>query len=454
VAPNLWRTPRAGQWIRERREALGLSQDELGELLCSAVDSGLRADGHQVGRWERAEHAPGPLNRRALRDLFGTPPWEMAIRPAPDLRTGVPAPCGKLNPVDRRDFLRSAGLTGVAALLGPDDLRKLLDAVASESRAHASGAELTNIGPAALDQLHADVRRLARAYVVEAPMPLFAEMVAVRDDVFDRLEGQQRPDQASELHLLAGQLCCLLANATLDLGHPEAAAQQARAAWAYGEIIGHDGLRAWARGMESGIAYWSGRYREAIELASAGRLYAAAGSVLARLATLEAQALARVGDKAAAGRELEIAQEAIGRGHDELHDGIRGEFAFPAARLAARSATIWNLVGDRQRASDEAARAIQLWQISPEDERSYGCEALALIELATARVHLGQVEGAAEVLGPVLRLPSSHHIQLYGPGLAGLSTLLAKPANRGAEAQVLMGGIEAFHAALPQALLA
>jgi hypothetical protein len=35
-----------------------------------------------------------------------------------------------------------------------------------------------------------------------------------------------------------------------------ATADQAQAAWIYGEIIGHNGLRAWTCGMQALIEYW------------------------------------------------------------------------------------------------------------------------------------------------------------------------------------------------------
>ena len=120
------------------------------------------------------------------------------------------------------------------------------------------------MGEATLEQLDADVRRLAAAYVHVPPLPMFAEMLRVRDRIYRLLAGRQKPAATARLHLLAGMLCGLLANVSTDLGYRDAAAEQARAAWAYGDIIGHNSLRAWTRGMQALIEYWSGRPQHAV----------------------------------------------------------------------------------------------------------------------------------------------------------------------------------------------
>ena len=82
------------------------------------------------------------------------------------------------------------------------------------------------MGEATLEQLDADVRRLAAAYVHVPPLPMFAEMLRVRDRIYRLLAGRQKPAATARLHLLAGMLCGLLANVSTDLGYRDAAAEQ------------------------------------------------------------------------------------------------------------------------------------------------------------------------------------------------------------------------------------
>lgn len=456
---SLWGTEQGGEWIRQRRLALDLSQDELATRLRAAAQDGCRCDGHLVGKWERGVTKPGAHYRRALRKELGVPHWE-AAGPSQDGSNGLSltgAPCGTLSDVDRRLFLRAAAVIGSAAVpggLAPTQLRDLLQTVARESRLAASVAEGTDLGASTLEQLHDDVRRIAAAYVTSPPLPLFVEMTTARDDVFQGLRGRARPTQHAELHLLAGQLLCLMANASLDLGNRQAAAQHARAAWSYGDGIGHDGLRAMARAMEALVAYWCGRYHDVLALTADGRSRTRAGSLLARLWALEARALAKLGRADAATRALATAHKVIGEGHDPLSDGVGGEFAYQPARLAGSTAIVLSAIGDHAGAAREAAAAVGMWQQMPSSERSYGCEALTLIDQAAAHVRLGEVDGAAEHLAPVLGLPDAHQLELYAGGLGTVRTLLDDPRYQGGVAGALAEQIDTFRAGLPPRLSA
>src|SRR5258706_1840158 len=78
------------------------------------------------------------------------------------------------------------------------------------------------------------------------------------------------PDQARELNFLAGPLCGLMPNASLDVGREEAADDLARAAWTYGQIIDYGPLMGWARGTQALAAIWEQRYADAIRHAEDG----------------------------------------------------------------------------------------------------------------------------------------------------------------------------------------
>jgi hypothetical protein len=91
-------------------------------------------------------------------------------------------------------------------------------------------------------QFTADVVRLARAYVSAPGVPLFAAMRRLLAQIQAAIERRTYPAQARDLNLLAGALCGLMGNASLDLGRHEAADDLAGAAWTYGRTIDHGPL--------------------------------------------------------------------------------------------------------------------------------------------------------------------------------------------------------------------
>ncbi|MGH3977690.1 MAG: hypothetical protein ACRDRZ_01620 [Pseudonocardiaceae bacterium] len=61
-----------------------------------------------------------------------------------------------------------------------------------------------------------------------------------------------------------------MANASHDLGDTHAGMTQARAAYVCADNAGHDGLRAWVRGLQSLVAYWAGWPHEALRCTQLG----------------------------------------------------------------------------------------------------------------------------------------------------------------------------------------
>jgi hypothetical protein len=133
------------------------------------------------------------------------------------------------------------------------DSRRLIDTVANEASEQAERAEISNVGPGALERLRFDVTRLSRDYVGSSPLPLLAEMRKVHTRISRLLDGRAHPGQAAELHFLAGATCGLMANASLDLGHHRAAEQLAQAAWTHGHVAGHHRVMAWSRDCKRSV---------------------------------------------------------------------------------------------------------------------------------------------------------------------------------------------------------
>jgi transcriptional regulator with XRE-family HTH domain len=318
---------------------------------------------------------------------------------------------------------------GAADLVG--GWADVIAVAASEAREHAEKVAVTQIGPATVEQLTADVVRLGRAYVSAPPLPLFAAMHRRLGQIRAALDQNAYPAQARDLNFLAGALCGLMANASLDLGREEAADDLARAAWTYGRVIDHGPLMGWARGTQALAAIWERRYPDAVRLAEDGLMHVSAGTGAVRLHAVHARALAVVGDRAQARAALVAAGKARQDGHrDELHDGVAGEFAFDDAKLSYYQALTLVDVEDPARAGQAAAAAISRYQAIPARARSYGCEALAHVQLARAQLMNDNLKDAAEALASVLALDPQRRISSLNEYLEICRQLLRVPAYR------------------------
>ena len=340
----------------------------------------------------------------------------------------------------------AAGLPASAALDRLSE-KALIQAAAHESSAHAEWAEASNVGEATLEQLDADVRRIATDYVHVPPLPMFAEMLRVRNRIYWVLAGRQKPTATAHLHLLAGVLCGLLANASTDLGYRDAAAEQARAAWAYGDIIGHDGLRAWTRGMQALIEYWSGRPQHAVRLAQSARRYADSATARVRLHSIEARAGSLLGDAQEVSRCMGAATSAreSAAGSDYLHDEVGGVFGFADTKNYCYAGAAFIHLGQADAALEATSRAVELYAAGSAAQRSYGAESLARVDMAVACLLKQRLDGAAESLAPVLAIPAGLRIAQLGDRLVDVQARLAGAGFSGArEARSLRDQIDNF----------
>lgn len=287
----------------------------------------------------------------------------------------------------------------------------LIAAIADATRTHAELAEVTEVGPGTLEQLRVDVIDLARAYVFTAPLPLFLKMNRVRERILDALGRKSHPSQERELYLLAGSLCALMANACLDLGRCKAGDELARATWTYGTIIDHGGLMGWARGTQALAALLDGRPNDAVRYANDGLDRQRTGLDGARLYSIAARALAHTAADEDARHALACAERAHEEVHPRgLHSELGGEFTFSKAKQHYYAAVTRASLGDAQQAEHAATLAIRLYEEAPWQDRSYGCEALARLQLALARLMSGELDGAIEALQPVLTLAPDQRI--------------------------------------------
>jgi transcriptional regulator with XRE-family HTH domain len=255
-----------------------------------------------------------------------------------------------------------------------------------------------------VDQLATEVRALAVDFLRLPPYEIFQPVAVRRREVFALLDGYVRPTLLTDLYLIAGQLTALLAHASADLGQPFAAEAHARTAWLCADLAGSNPLRAYVRWVQSNIAYWTTDYATAAQLAAHGERYACPGSAAVRLASQRARAWAAAGsatDLRAALADARTAREALVPEPDEV-----GVFAFCAAKSAYYSAEAWLSQGTpeaarRAQADAEESIGILRAQAQPCPELF----AAARLDLAAARVALGDLDGAEAAVAPVLDLP-------------------------------------------------
>jgi hypothetical protein len=364
--------------------------------------------------------APRPSQRRIARMVWGYPMSEL-LSPAPVALAKTPAPEVPADtPVVDTSTALKPTLDSAGLLIAPDEeissTRTLERQVAMATRRaarFATFAEIDNVGPEAIAQLQDDIVNLANAYIHEPIAAIMADLIEVQETVFRLLEGKQKPSSTRDLYLLAGIASGLIAKTSQDLGRFYDAMTHARTLYVCADNADHQGLRAWARGLQSLIAYWAGRPQEAVRYAQSGAEFTTdlTGSVAAWLPALEARACALM-------TMPDEAEAALGRAADRRAshqpddlDAIGGLLTFPHAKQSYYAAGTYVGLDDRhERAQSEATSALELFDQGRPEERSFSDEAGARAELALARVLAGQLDGAHEAIAPVLALEPERRI--------------------------------------------
>ncbi|WP_374538002.1 hypothetical protein [Micromonospora aurantiaca (nom. illeg.)] len=359
--------------------------------------------------------APRPSQRRVARLFWGYPMSEL-LAPAPaglvpasppgDATTALVGPTSPPPPAEPFTPTDEPGRSS-------DPLERQVAMATRRAAQFATFAEIDNVGPEAIAQLRDDVVHLANAYIHDPLASIMGDLIAEQEAVFRLLEGRQKPALSRDLYLLAGVVSGLIAKASQDLGRFHEAMTHARTLYVCADNADHQGLRAWARGLQSLIAYWAGRPQEAVRYAQSGAEYAATvtGSVASWLPALEARAWALMNAPDEASHALgRAADHRAGHRPDDL-DAIGGLLAFPQAKQNYYAAgTYVYLDGEHERAQAEALTALELFKHGRPEDRSFSDEAGARAELALARVNAGQVDGAQEALAPVLELEPERRI--------------------------------------------
>lgn len=291
------------------------------------------------------------------------------------------------------------------------DLEAEIAMTARDAQDRAGDSAAQSVSDISLDQLREDVLTLARSYNAFAPADVFHRAKALRDEAETLRDRTAVPTQQQELVILAGQTCALLAGAAFDLGALDGAKRLARSAALYGEIARFTPLQAFAGGTLAYIAYFSDRPAEAVRFAKTAQSFGGLGDVARRrLATIEARAYGHLGHSDAARRAVLASEEPIGNRTDDLHEGVGGEFGFTDERLAMSNGSTYLLLGDGREAEAAAQRALLLIEERTTAHQSAPVRGGAAVNLATARLLAGDLDGAAEALETVWEIPAHQRV--------------------------------------------
>jgi hypothetical protein len=276
-------------------------------------------------------------------------------------------------------------------------------------------------------------------------------LVATQDRAFTLLEGRQRPEQSRDLYLLAGITCGLMAYASHDMGATHDAMTQARNGYACADNAGHDGLRAWIRGIQALITYYSGRLEDSLRYAQLGADAATRtrGSAGIWLMSSEARALAALNRLDEARLILDRATEARDQAEPDELDSLGGICAFSQPRQLAYAAASFSWGGEAEANHTErlALNTLDAYAAAPAQDRNFADQPTSRSVLALARVYQCQIDGALEALAPVLDLPPAQRIHGIVTVVERVRTALGTTEDPGRDAIELAGAIEGWSAA-------
>lgn len=367
-------------------------------------------DARYIGRVESGEiRCPNYAYERVFLHMFpgltladlGFPPRE-TVRGRSPHRT--PAPPGPTHPthlthrskesdVLRRAFMAGGSATVAAATLG---LTLLGDNRRLPSRAGESEA-------AAVEDAVRQIRLLDDRHGADALYRRAVEPLRTAYALLDA--GATRQSTEDRLHSGAGELAVSVGWLAHDSGRFEDARSHYAEALATARVAGDAGLEAHAFSNMAFLALDSGRAREAVRAAQAGRRAARSlGSprLLSLMALREAGGWAGLADRKAC-------EEALTRAHTEFSRGDAGADPewmsfFGEAELESLEARCWAALGEHARAARHARRAADL-----QDPHFARNVALYTAELADNLARAGAPDEAAWAGGRVLDLLNEIH---------------------------------------------
>jgi transcriptional regulator with XRE-family HTH domain len=439
-----------GPWLRRQREGRGWSRREMARRLIQAGRNagdktmpGVKSAYQNVRRWENGEYDVTERYKLYYCAALGIPPGHFG-KASPEPAHGVPALADPRLPASVTVAYRG----GDASDSGGFTVEREVLMTAHESSDHAGQYEQPGLGDVTLEQLRADVMRLAQLCNTGEPLAVFLDARRVRDRIYRLLDRRLWPREQTDLYLLLGCLSGLMGVAANRLGYPDAAEELIRAGWAYANAIDHRPLLAHLRSQLAYVAYWRGRLVECHDQAASGLEYLSQGPLGARLHLWLAREAAGRGDADTVRQAIAAAHNAReGEYTDDLMQ-IGGEYFVPqASHYYEAGAALAGIPGAESESAEELERAIGLYDASPEPGAIFSISGMTLtrINVAVVRLRSGALDAAESAFESVWSLSPALRVTTITTGLGVARGELAAPIFRGsAQARALGERIEEF----------
>ncbi|MEU3559698.1 hypothetical protein [Kitasatospora sp. NPDC006786] len=310
-----------------------------------------------------------------------------------------------------------------------------LEMDARRAAERASRAAASTVEDMSIDEIEDDTLVLASEYNKKPPFEVYGMGSTLLASATDLLERTSLLGQQQRLYRAAGRTAVVLATASFDLGSTRAATGFARTAAMYGKVIEDAPLRAYALGNLAILAYWSDQPTRAIRHVEEAQALPGLGDVARRrLAAIAARAYAHAGNAEAARRAAALALAEGTGARDVLHDDVGGEFGFSRRRAQMSNATTYLLLNDGAAAASTAQEAIDHMSHERAEGRLSLQEATdlvqAAIDLARARLHSNEFDGALEAVHPVFGLGKEWRVEGVTLRAQAMRKDLARPGLR------------------------
>lgn len=313
--------------------------------------------------------------RRMSAGVSGPPATPVAMSP---WGSEVPPGTGELSAAVERsgpDRLTIRAATAATVVLATDDE---VDEVTQRMQLLAA----TNVDDATVEQLDVSVELIGRRYETSDAPSVYPTALRQRRRVAVLMSGHQHPRHRADLYVLAGKVSGLLGYLAFDLGNEMVARAYCNEAMSLAQAADNRDLAAWVRGTQSFIAYYAGRYEQALDYARDGQRYAAGGPASIRLAVSgEARALGKLGDRRGVDDAVDRALAAHAQVDQVDPVGYFLSFEpFTGARLAGNAASAYLALGAVDRVREFTDQAIPIFARS----NSAASHALTLVDASMA----------------------------------------------------------------------
>lgn len=121
-----------------------------------------------------------------------------------------------------------------------------------------------------LSYIDSAIHAIIGTYEQRPPLQLAPQIRALRARVHDLIDGRQPPHQRWRLYTAAAQLSGIHGVLALDVGRFALAEKYGAEAYAFAEATHDPDLHAWVRAGQSLIAYYAGKYPDAVAFARDG----------------------------------------------------------------------------------------------------------------------------------------------------------------------------------------